>query len=512
MAADVPRVQSFASLSSAYHLPSSSPDTPRSPKVRFDHDCVVIPDPAPASRLPRLVTKSYALPLWKRKRDPSQLSESDDDPSDDHVVFKVSVPTITTKARSPSREPPHSPLVSCLIHPDHLSPADPTRRGRPRRASLPQPTATDAITVPLRSCCAQCYSSIDKCISEGDHWQVHFSRGALRRRKSVSDAHIHPRTRHCLRDAMPGFDAIVAVDEVDRRRKHTEIDALTAFTIELPPTSIKTTTPSEDIPLRRALSLPNAVHPARSSFLPEPLPRTLSPPIKEEDEQRPTPRRTPAASPRDSLSDLAATRTTDAANATELSDAEATPPMTHAPSEDSNSSTDSKLISSPMSSLTDDDRETISSWFSSPTLAHRERSVQILLHHLHPHHRSWTMRALHLVSSRRFLARNRSWEASSAHRHPSSKGLPAWAACPWPYELSPSPTLPVLLRFCFFTTTNSNTVPYTATFSLAFFFRFLLSISFSLQEFFQGSDGVAGQRVFFYCVSNPAYISNPCPS
>ncbi|PIL30841.1 hypothetical protein GSI_07009 [Ganoderma sinense ZZ0214-1] len=371
MAAVVPRVPSFASLSSAHDSPTHSTDTPRSPKVRFDHDCVVIPDPAPASRLPRLVTKSYTLPLWRRKRDPSQLSESEDEPAEDHVVFKVSVPSITTKARSPSREPSLPPLVSCLVHPDPFSP---TRRGRPRRASLPQPMATDAVTVPLRSCCAQCYSSIDKCLSEGDDWQVHFSRGALRRRKSVSDAHTPAHARHCLRDAMPGFDAIVAVDEVDRRRKCTDMDALTAFTIEMPPTSVETSTGPEEIPLRRALSLPDAVYPTRSKFLPDPLPRPLSPSIKEEDEQRLTPRLTPVASPRDSLTDLMATRMMDAANATDLPDPEATPSMKHAPSDDSNSSTDSKLTSSPMSSLTDDDRETISSWFSSPMLAHHERA------------------------------------------------------------------------------------------------------------------------------------------
>ena len=35
--------------------------------VRFEEQCVLIPDPAPSSRLPRLVTKSYSLPLWRRK-------------------------------------------------------------------------------------------------------------------------------------------------------------------------------------------------------------------------------------------------------------------------------------------------------------------------------------------------------------------------------------------------------------------------------------------------------------
>ncbi len=238
---------------------------------------------------------------------------------------------------------------------------------------MPQPMATDAVTVPLRSCCAQCYSSIEKCISEGDHWQVHFSRGALRRRKSVSDAHSPSPSRHCLRDAMPGFDAIVAVDEVDRRHKSVGMDPLTAFTIEMPPTCVGTSTGPEEIPLRRALSLPDAVHPTRSKHLPDPLACTRAPPIKEEDELRPSPRRTPVASLCDSLIDPAATQVMHAASATDSPNPEASPLMVHALSEDSKLSTDSKLTYLPMLGLTDDNRDTVS-WLSSPALAHHERA------------------------------------------------------------------------------------------------------------------------------------------
>ena len=92
MAAVLPNNPSFVSLSSTHVSTQDSDTVHLSPKVRFEHECVVIPDPAPVSRLPRLVTKSYSLPLWKRKREPSIVSESEDEPSDDHVVFKVSVP------------------------------------------------------------------------------------------------------------------------------------------------------------------------------------------------------------------------------------------------------------------------------------------------------------------------------------------------------------------------------------------------------------------------------------
>ncbi|RDX43927.1 hypothetical protein OH76DRAFT_1360524 [Lentinus brumalis] len=308
MSAAVPLSPSFVSLSTATTSDSDSLDAPATPKVRFEQECVLIPDPVPISRLPRLVTKSYSLPLWKRKRDPSVVSESEDEAP---VVLKVSVPSITTKVRSPSRDAAHRPLVSCLVQAESststASHAIPPHRGRPRRASLPAPVQADAVTVPLRSCCPQCYHSIDKCMKEGDHWEVHFSRGASRRRRSVSDAHTPSRSRHCVRDAMPGFDAIVAVDEVEQRRKSTEIDPLTALTAAMHIASVSPSQQMEDFPLRRALSLPDAVYPSCARVLPDLRPCALSPPILEEDELRPSPRRTPISSPLGSTTNLPST-------------------------------------------------------------------------------------------------------------------------------------------------------------------------------------------------------------
>jgi hypothetical protein len=56
--------------------------------VRFHDECILIPE----SRLkrPRLLSKSYSLPLWKKKP-PSSTSDSDPDESS-NVVFKVPVP------------------------------------------------------------------------------------------------------------------------------------------------------------------------------------------------------------------------------------------------------------------------------------------------------------------------------------------------------------------------------------------------------------------------------------
>ena len=249
--------------------------------------------------------------------------------------------SITTKARSPSRDAAHRPLVSCLVHSDpstsaaaaaHAvhSTASPSR-GRPRRASLPAPVQPDAITVPLRSCCPQCYLSIDKCMKEGDHWEVHFSRGAMRRRKSVSDAHTPSRVRHCVRDAMPGFDAIVAVDEVEQRRKSTEIDPLTALTAAMHGAGVTPSPGSEDVPLRRALSLPDAIHPSCARVVSDLRQCVLSPPILEEDEHRPSPRRTPISSPLGSTTNLPATRTVVHSSAVAKSNPIPIPPRTPSP-------------------------------------------------------------------------------------------------------------------------------------------------------------------------------------
>lgn len=58
--------------------------------VRFDNECVLIPDPA---KKPKMVTKSYTLPLWKKKvQHASSVSEELDAHEDNHLVLKVPLP------------------------------------------------------------------------------------------------------------------------------------------------------------------------------------------------------------------------------------------------------------------------------------------------------------------------------------------------------------------------------------------------------------------------------------
>lgn len=88
-----------------------------------------------------------------------------------------------------------------------------------RSPSLPLPPRPDVITIPLRQCCLECLSATEESLREGEEWQEKFTRGARRRRSSSASTHAHNHAlRHrSVRDELPGFGAIVSVDEVDKR-------------------------------------------------------------------------------------------------------------------------------------------------------------------------------------------------------------------------------------------------------------------------------------------------------
>lgn len=68
--------------------------------VRFDKECVLIPEIRKQKR-PMVVTRSYSLPLWKRRglsesdiEDTTRLSERTPSPEEARVVIKVPIPTL----------------------------------------------------------------------------------------------------------------------------------------------------------------------------------------------------------------------------------------------------------------------------------------------------------------------------------------------------------------------------------------------------------------------------------
>lgn len=68
-------------------------------RVHFDNTCVLIPELAVQSRMPRLIKKSYSLPLWRKRSgsippvNGADAAPGSDSPTEErNMVIKVSVP------------------------------------------------------------------------------------------------------------------------------------------------------------------------------------------------------------------------------------------------------------------------------------------------------------------------------------------------------------------------------------------------------------------------------------
>ena len=220
--------------------------------VRFDNECVLIPKTT-HSKMPMVLTKSYSLPLWKKKpsdsdvEDPVDSFSSPQSPEDNRVTIKVPIPTFVLSSstfffifvfkfftffrfkRSPQPPTPRgrsvSPtsqksLHSCLVH-RPLSPSP----VKPRRPSLPiYHRRQDELTIPLRDCCADCERIIEECLKEGNDWKEKFSRGARRRRSASVDYKGSISTSSHTGNSNITKPLTIAVDEIDKRRKSCDSD------------------------------------------------------------------------------------------------------------------------------------------------------------------------------------------------------------------------------------------------------------------------------------------------
>ncbi|KZT24650.1 hypothetical protein NEOLEDRAFT_1134687 [Neolentinus lepideus HHB14362 ss-1] len=193
--------------------------------VRFGQECVLIPEPASKSRRPRLVMKSYSLPLWNRKSGSgSAVSDSEVDSNEDGLFLRVTVPKIITRSssfiRDRSDEAPPSPLQSCLVRHEPGLPRSPRLI---RQCTAPLPARPDLMTIPLRSCCPDCYPVTEESLKEGAEWKERFSRGARRRRNSSVSSDEGSLTRYgesVRHGSLHG--RVLSVDEVDKRRRSSE--------------------------------------------------------------------------------------------------------------------------------------------------------------------------------------------------------------------------------------------------------------------------------------------------
>ncbi|KAG1740793.1 uncharacterized protein EDB91DRAFT_1131486 [Suillus paluster] len=213
--------------------------------VRFDDQCVLIPKHPHRHRIPRMVTKSYSLPLWKRRSSSSGGSASPETdafvPEDSHIVLRVPIPSFSSKAQSPTptRHSDPKPLSPCLVQrspsssfafPQAAS-GSPQSPRRPTRTASLSPSRSDIITVPLRPCCAACEAVTEASLSQGDTWTEHFSRSARRRRSCSPDE--GPRTitvEGSIAAASFGLGrgVPISVDEVDKRRRSSDSAVTTA--------------------------------------------------------------------------------------------------------------------------------------------------------------------------------------------------------------------------------------------------------------------------------------------
>lgn len=296
-------------MSTSRHTPldicSQASDEHCQLSVRFNDQCILIPKHPQRHRLPRMVTKSYSLPLWKRRPSssggPSSSPEADTFvPEDSHVVLRVPIPSFSSKAQSPTRNSGPKPLSPCLVHrspsgvsaPPQTTPGSPQTPRRPTRSASLSPSRTDLITIPLRPCCAGCEAVTEASLSQGDTWTEHFSRSARRRRSLSADE--GPRTITVEGSVAAasfglGRGVPISVDEVDKRRRSSDSVVTASMWLNEEGDNVVVNTQCSSSPLR----IPNLAVPS--------TPRIPEEDDAEDDEDQlfplPSPRRSPGTSP-----------------------------------------------------------------------------------------------------------------------------------------------------------------------------------------------------------------------
>ncbi|KAJ3880560.1 hypothetical protein F5051DRAFT_399707 [Lentinula edodes] len=274
---------------------SSASSSDCSRVVRFDDECVLIPELQPIKR-PIIITKSYTLPLWRRKPSDDESSEEPSSP-----VLRVPFPNFKAKpSRSSSRgRDPTTPLSPCLVHrsPSSSCAEGVQHRKLERRPSLPSSPLLDNAgkplpTIPLRSCCPDCVSITEECLKEGEAWIEKFTRGARRRRSSSGEsdcgftpvASMHQGHKD-IAVVRLGSTASINVDEVDKRRRSREIDAVPDFLATSPssppitphvPSAIIEEDEDQLFPLPSPRRSPNSSPANSSSASPMPSPNASS--------------------------------------------------------------------------------------------------------------------------------------------------------------------------------------------------------------------------------------------
>ncbi|KAI0248108.1 hypothetical protein BJV78DRAFT_1285070 [Lactifluus subvellereus] len=172
----------FVEVETAIPMESSSLSTlsqvtleSRGVSVRFDDECVLIPDPQPRSRMSKLLVKPSSF-IFKRR--PSQDPFPPSSPHDDDAPLSPTFPRPAKFSLNEDKPTPHAiqrrsslpPASHSHTHPSHSPP------------SRPEP-----VTIPLRPCCPNCFSATESATLQGDEWTERFTRAARRRRSASTD-------------------------------------------------------------------------------------------------------------------------------------------------------------------------------------------------------------------------------------------------------------------------------------------------------------------------------------
>ncbi|KAI6028968.1 hypothetical protein EDC04DRAFT_2715567 [Pisolithus marmoratus] len=199
--------------------------------VRFDSQCVVIPQPSPRPRRARLVTKRT------RTRQPCRPQTFTSSVRKNIHPWQKQGLHPTTRVQSPTRCIDPTPLTPCLVHRSLSNdvPGSPSTSRRTRSKSPTSHIRTDLITVPLRPCCAACQAVTDQARSQGDTWMERFSPAAYYRRCRSTDN--EPRTITVAGSGASAFygslarDISISVDEVDKRRRSSDSTLVTSSSL-----------------------------------------------------------------------------------------------------------------------------------------------------------------------------------------------------------------------------------------------------------------------------------------
>ncbi|KAI0005355.1 hypothetical protein BJV74DRAFT_880629 [Russula compacta] len=154
--------------------------------VRFDDECILIPDPQPRSRMPKLLAKPSSF-IFKRKQPQdlhSPTSFRDCDPPQSPTSPR---PALSRKFSLNEGKPP-APIQRRSSLPP------PPRNYHTRTTSLPP---SPLVTIPLRPCCPNCFPATEGATLQSEE---SFSRAARRRHNLSTDSylHSHPCPPHVL--------------------------------------------------------------------------------------------------------------------------------------------------------------------------------------------------------------------------------------------------------------------------------------------------------------------------